>query len=107
MPSPLRNRFSLPLHYSYLFEEEEEIHSSPSTHSLIRILQCDAALHLSLAGQSHSPVDLHLTIDIFDESGIRCGASGVAGGLLHPYSPKGRQLLEGVSEASKHSKSSN
>lgn len=28
-------------------------------------------------------------MDIFDENGIGGGASGVAGGLLHPYSPKG------------------
>ncbi|KAK4769487.1 hypothetical protein SAY86_027637 [Trapa natans] len=43
----------------------------------------------------HSPIDLHLTVDIFDESGIGCGASGVAGGLLHPYSPKVKLLWQG------------
>lgn len=37
----------------------------------------------------HSPKGLHLRIDLYDEVGIGGGASGVAGGLLHPYSPKG------------------
>ena len=30
-----------------------------------------------------------MRIDIYDEVGIGAGASGVSGGLLHPYSPKG------------------
>lgn len=30
-----------------------------------------------------------MRIDIYDEVGIGGGASGVSGGLLHPYSPKG------------------
>lgn len=34
-------------------------------------------------------------IDIFDEFGIGGGASGVAGGLLHPYSPKVKLLWRG------------
>lgn len=33
--------------------------------------------------------ELQLSIDLYDEIGIGGGASGVAGGLLHPYSPKG------------------
>ncbi|XP_039164619.1 uncharacterized protein LOC120291399 [Eucalyptus grandis] len=41
----------------------------------------------------HSPEKLHLRIDIYDESGIGGGASGIAGGLLHPYSPKGPHHL--------------
>lgn len=36
-----------------------------------------------------SPKELNLRIDIYDEVGIGGGASGIAGGLLHPYSPKG------------------
>lgn len=36
-----------------------------------------------------SPQELHLSVDLYDEIGIGGGASGVAGGLLHPYSPKG------------------
>jgi hypothetical protein len=36
-----------------------------------------------------------LRIDIYDEVGIGGGASGVSGGLLHPYSPKGQALLFG------------
>lgn len=30
-----------------------------------------------------------MRVDIYDEVGIGGGASGVSGGLLHPYSPKG------------------
>lgn len=37
----------------------------------------------------HSPKELNLSIDLYDEVGIGGGASGVSGGLLHPYSPKG------------------
>jgi hypothetical protein len=36
-----------------------------------------------------SPKELSLKIDIYDEVGIGGGASGISGGLLHPYSPKG------------------
>ncbi|KAG2668367.1 hypothetical protein I3760_15G157500 [Carya illinoinensis] len=43
-----------------------------------------------------SPKDLRLRIDIYDEVGIGGGASGVSGGLLHPYSPKGKLLLWGA-----------
>lgn len=39
-----------------------------------------------------SPKDSNLRIDIFDEVGIGGGASGVSGGLLHPYSPKAKLL---------------
>uniref|UniRef100_A0A0E0A5V9 FAD dependent oxidoreductase domain-containing protein n=1 Tax=Oryza glumipatula TaxID=40148 RepID=A0A0E0A5V9_9ORYZ len=37
----------------------------------------------------HSPKGSRVRVDIYDESGIGGGASGVSGGLLHPYSPKG------------------
>lgn len=37
----------------------------------------------------NSPKRLDLKIDLYDEVGIGGGASGIAGGLLHPYSPKG------------------
>ncbi|KAG9456247.1 hypothetical protein H6P81_000755 [Aristolochia fimbriata] len=40
----------------------------------------------------HSPKESNLCIDIYDEIGIGGGASGVAGGLLHPYSPKAKLL---------------
>ncbi|XP_062159042.1 uncharacterized protein LOC133866507 [Alnus glutinosa] len=43
-----------------------------------------------------SPRDLGLRIDIYDEVGIGGGASGVSGGLLHPYSPKGKLLTWGA-----------
>lgn len=35
-------------------------------------------------------------IEIYDEVGIGGGASGVSGGLLHPYSPKGKLLWNGA-----------
>lgn len=34
-------------------------------------------------------------MDLFDEAGIGGGASGVSGGLLHPYTPKGKLLWKG------------
>lgn len=40
----------------------------------------------------HSPIELRVCIDVLDEVGIGGGASGVAGGLLHPYSPKVKPL---------------
>lgn len=40
----------------------------------------------------HSSKDSHLCIDIYDEVGIGGAASGVSGGLLHPYSPKGSYI---------------
>ncbi|KAJ4957511.1 hypothetical protein NE237_024622 [Protea cynaroides] len=39
---------------------------------------------------------LNLCIDIYDEVGIGGGASGVAGGLIHPYSPKAKLLWKGA-----------
>ena len=38
------------------------------------------------------PVEVHL----FDEKGIAGGASGVAAGLLHPYTPRGKIIWRGV-----------
>ncbi|KAL1218028.1 hypothetical protein V5N11_032874 [Cardamine amara subsp. amara] len=43
-----------------------------------------------------SPKELRLSVDIYDEIGIGGGASGVSGGLLHPYSPKGKLLWHGA-----------
>lgn len=40
-----------------------------------------------------SSKELNLKIDIFDEVGIGGGASGISGGLLHPYSPKGTTFI--------------
>jgi hypothetical protein len=37
----------------------------------------------------HSPKDSRVSVDVYDENGVGGGASGVSGGLLHPYSPKG------------------
>lgn len=42
----------------------------------------------------HGSKDSHLCVDIYDEAGIGGGASGIAGGLLHPYSPKGRFFIQ-------------
>ncbi|XP_027174752.1 uncharacterized protein LOC113774411 [Coffea eugenioides] len=61
-------------------------------------LRC-AVLGAGFAGLSvawhllqHGSRDLPLLVDIYDEVGIGGGASGVAGGLLHPYSPKVKLL---------------
>ncbi|XP_048323536.2 uncharacterized protein LOC107427083 isoform X2 [Ziziphus jujuba] len=40
--------------------------------------------------------DLNVCIDIYDEFGVGGGASGVSGGLLHPYSPKAKLLWRGA-----------
>ncbi|KAJ8767868.1 hypothetical protein K2173_020808 [Erythroxylum novogranatense] len=42
------------------------------------------------------PKDSNLKVDLYDEVGIGGGASGVSGGLLHPYSPKGKLLWRGA-----------
>ncbi|XP_077238045.1 FAD-dependent oxidoreductase family protein isoform X2 [Tasmannia lanceolata] len=44
----------------------------------------------------NSSKESRLCIDIYDEVGIGGGASGVAGGLLHPYSPKAKLLWRGA-----------
>ncbi|GER42851.1 FAD-dependent oxidoreductase family protein [Striga asiatica] len=43
----------------------------------------------------HGPKESHIHVHIYDEVGIGGGASGVAGGLLHPYSPKVKLLWRG------------
>ncbi|GAB4832725.1 hypothetical protein Ancab_006742 [Ancistrocladus abbreviatus] len=65
-------------------------------------LRC-AVLGAGFAGLSvvwhllqHCPRELNVDIDIFDEVGIGGGASGVSGGLLHPYSPKVKLLWRGA-----------
>lgn len=50
------------------------------------------AWHLLQHTRSCEPV----SVDLYDESGIGGGASGVSGGLLHPYSPKGKLLWNGA-----------
>ncbi|KAL0345672.1 UNVERIFIED_CONTAM: hypothetical protein Sradi_4398500 [Sesamum radiatum] len=45
---------------------------------------------------NHGSRESHLSVDIYDEVGIGGGASGVAGGLLHPYSPKVKLLWRGA-----------
>lgn len=42
----------------------------------------------------HGSKDSHLCVDVYDEAGIGGGASGIAGGLLHPYSPKGPFFIQ-------------
>uniref|UniRef100_A0A7N0RG48 FAD dependent oxidoreductase domain-containing protein n=1 Tax=Kalanchoe fedtschenkoi TaxID=63787 RepID=A0A7N0RG48_KALFE len=43
----------------------------------------------------HSPRDSRIRVDIYDEVGLGGGASGVSGGLVHPYSPKAKLLWRG------------
>ncbi|XP_027901677.1 uncharacterized protein LOC114162101 [Vigna unguiculata] len=73
-------------------------HSSLTHHTF----RC-AVLGAGFAGLSvvwhllkQSPKDLNLRVDIYDEVGIGGGASGISGGLLHPYSPKVKLLWEGA-----------
>ncbi|KAJ1258291.1 hypothetical protein BS78_10G064200 [Paspalum vaginatum] len=44
----------------------------------------------------HSATDSRVSVDIYDENGVGGGASGVSGGLLHPYSPKVKLLWRGA-----------
>ncbi|XP_051204519.1 uncharacterized protein [Lolium perenne] len=44
----------------------------------------------------HSPKDSRVSVDVYDENGVGGGASGVSGGLLHPYSPKAKLLWRGA-----------
>ncbi|XP_073044164.1 uncharacterized protein [Primulina eburnea] len=44
----------------------------------------------------HGSKEIHLCVDIYDEAGVGGGASGVAGGLLHPYSPKVKLIWRGA-----------
>ena len=37
-----------------------------------------------------------MEVHLFDEKGIAGGASGVAAGLLHPYTPRGKIIWRGV-----------
>eukprot|EP00249_Psilotum_nudum_P002689 c15815_g1_i2 orf=626-1438(-) len=39
---------------------------------------------------------LQVSVELYDEGGIGAGASGVSGGLLHPYSPKGKLVWKGL-----------
>lgn len=64
-------------------------------------LRC-AVLGAGFAGLSvtwhllqNSPKEMNLQVDVIDEVGIGGGASGVSGGLLHPYSPKVKLLWRG------------
>lgn len=75
--------------------------SSSAFHPNKTSLRC-AVLGAGFAGLSvawhllfHSPKELKVHVDIFDDVGIAGGASGVAGGLVHPYSPKGKLLWRG------------
>ncbi|MCL7024231.1 hypothetical protein MKW94_010943 [Papaver nudicaule] len=44
----------------------------------------------------HTSKHSRICIDIYDEVGIGGGASGISGGLLHPYSPKAKLLWKGA-----------
>ncbi|KAL8497786.1 hypothetical protein ACS0TY_021208 [Phlomoides rotata] len=44
----------------------------------------------------HGCKESHLCVDVYDGVGIGGGASGIAGGLLHPYSPKVKLLWRGA-----------
>ncbi|XP_024026073.1 uncharacterized protein LOC21399696 [Morus notabilis] len=55
-----------------------------------------AGLSVAFHLLSESAKELNLCIDIYDEIGIGGGASGVSGGLIHPYSPKAKLLWRGA-----------
>ncbi|OIV97255.1 hypothetical protein TanjilG_10789 [Lupinus angustifolius] len=99
---PTPNSFSPPLSVVYNYSLPPSPSPLRSHHSLTQHpLRC-AVLGAGYAGLSvvwhllkHSPKELNIRIDLYDEVGIGGGASGVSGGLLHPYSPKVKLLWEG------------
>ncbi|KAF8389176.1 hypothetical protein HHK36_025869 [Tetracentron sinense] len=74
---------------------------SVAWHLLQVLLSLSLSLSLFLStfsqnSQCQASKESHLCIDIYDEIGIGGGASGVSGGLLHPYSPKAKLLWRGT-----------
>ncbi|XP_016484181.1 uncharacterized protein LOC107804765 [Nicotiana tabacum] len=104
--------FSMKLSASFgLLHSSPKIVSSSSSSSLFSV-RCYSAvsqrplryavLGAGFAGLSvawhllqQSSEELNLRIDIYDEVGVGGGASGMSGGLLHPYSPKVKLLWRG------------
>ncbi|XP_019256031.1 PREDICTED: uncharacterized protein LOC109234473 isoform X2 [Nicotiana attenuata] len=91
------------LHYSPKMVSSSSSFFSVRCYSAVsqRPLRC-AVLGAGFAGLSvvwhllqQSSEELNLRIDIYDEVGIGGGASGMSGGLLHPYSPKVKLLWRG------------
>jgi glycine/D-amino acid oxidase-like deaminating enzyme len=52
------------------------------------------AWHLLYKASREGRKEFH--VDLFDSHGIAAGASGVAAGLLHPYTPRGKVLWRGI-----------
>ncbi|CAN7013453.1 unnamed protein product [Brassica rapa subsp. trilocularis] len=81
-------------------KESEATSSHEEENVMVKLLY--AVLGAGFAGISVAwhllkdcPKELSLSVDVYDEVGIGGGASGVSGGLLHPYSPKGKLLWHG------------
>ncbi|XP_009587249.1 uncharacterized protein [Nicotiana tomentosiformis] len=105
--------FSMKLSASFgLLHSSPKIVSSSSSSSSLFSVRCYSAvsqrplryavLGAGFAGLSvawhllqQSSEELNLRIDIYDEVGVGGGASGMSGGLLHPYSPKVKLLWRG------------
>ncbi|XP_020091234.1 uncharacterized protein LOC109712205 [Ananas comosus] len=107
--TPLPNPNPRSTHFLLLRAESLRRSSSPSSFSTTLSLGRSkrsaryAILGAGFAGLSvawhllkHSPKESQIRVDIFDENGIGGGASGVSGGLLHPYSPKAKLLWKGA-----------
>ena len=53
-----------------------------------------------IRNQKHTSADSHVSVDLYDCEGLGGGGSGAAGGLLHPFTPRGKvtsQVLKGTS----------
>ncbi|KAL7134557.1 hypothetical protein ABFS83_11G034800 [Erythranthe nasuta] len=72
--------------------------SSPSQRPLRYAVLGAGFAGLSVAWNllQHGSKESRICVDIYDEAGIGGGASGIAGGLLHPYSPKVKLLWRGA-----------
>ncbi|KAL6541184.1 hypothetical protein OROMI_025067 [Orobanche minor] len=83
---------------SYLFSVRSSLSSSafqrPNRYAVLGAGFAGLSVAWNLL--QHGPKESRICVDIYDEVGIGGGASGVAGGLLHPYSPKVRLLWRGA-----------
>ncbi|KAK8918837.1 hypothetical protein KSP39_PZI021871 [Platanthera zijinensis] len=98
-PSPSSFRGRSPIHHPSARSDHRRFLCSQES---IRRSARYAVLGAGFAGLSvtwhllqHSSKECHISIDIYDEAGLGGGASGVSGGLLHPYSPKAKILWRG------------
>uniref|UniRef100_A0A7N0U5E4 FAD dependent oxidoreductase domain-containing protein n=2 Tax=Kalanchoe fedtschenkoi TaxID=63787 RepID=A0A7N0U5E4_KALFE len=83
----LRNPNPSPTTFPAWNAPRRSIRNRSKRSGLLQFAGLSVAYHLL----KHSPKDSRIRVDIYDE----VGASGVSGGLIHPYSPKAKLLWQG------------